>query len=134
MGVSGGGKSTLLQTIKGEIKPIAGDIWLTGNNINQPLRDFDNADIGFLGQRVDIFNQSLQANLSLGRQLSDDELMMSLHKVNLGDWANSLPQGLNTPLGEYGQAISGGQARRIALARLLLTPKKYCYLMSHLQD
>lgn len=124
MGVSGGGKSTLLQTIKGEIKPIAGDIWLTGSNINKPLRDFDSTDIGFLGQRVDIFNQSLQANLSLGRQLSDDELMMSLHKVNLGHWANSLPQGLNTPLGEYGQAISGGQARRIALARLLLTPKK----------
>ncbi|MFO1365670.1 MAG: hypothetical protein U1E98_05130 [Moraxella osloensis] len=46
----------------------------------------------------------------------------------------SQPLQLQTPLGEYGQTISGGQAGRIALARLLLSPKKSCCLMSRLQD
>ena len=59
---------------------------------------------------------------------TDDELLCVLEQVDLLDWVKNQPKGLNTPLGEYGMAISGGQARRIALARLLLNPKKILLL------
>jgi ATP-binding cassette subfamily C protein CydC len=84
---------------------------------------------GYLGQQIDIFDQTLATNLRLGNaDASDEQLWQVLGKVGLKDWARSQPLQLQTPLGEYGQAISGGQARRIALARLLLSPKKILLL------
>lgn len=128
-GVSGAGKSTLLQTIAGEIEPVAGEIWVhDGLGQAIAMAAIDKQAIGFLGQKVDIFDQSLAINLSLGQDIDDDQLMMALQKVGLDDWAKNLPNGLQTPLGEYGQAVSGGQARRIALARFLLSPKKILLL------
>ena len=77
-----------------------------------------------MGQTVDIFDQTLADNLRLGKpNATDDELITALKKVNLLNWLNNQPKGLATQLGEYGMAVSGGQARRIALARLLLSPK-----------
>lgn len=120
-GASGCGKSTLLQTLANELPLQAGEIQLNG----RPWQDYDWADqLGYLGQQIDIFDQTLADNLRLGKpDATDDELMAVLEKVSLADWANEQPQGLNTRLGEYGTAISGGQARRIALARLLLKPR-----------
>lgn len=126
MGASGVGKSTLLATLAGEIAPVGGQI-LYGGQEYQTL-DFGRS-LGFLGQNVDIFDQTLADNLRLGKpSASDDELLMALAKVNLSDWVQVQPKGLATPLGEYGMAVSGGQARRIALARLLLAPKKILLL------
>lgn len=120
-GVSGAGKSTLLATLAGEILPTDGQILLN----NQIYQDIDMACyLGFLGQTVDIFDQTLADNLRLGKpSATDDELLAALDKVGLLSWLNAQPKGLDTPLGEYGMAISGGQARRVALARLLLAPK-----------
>lgn len=90
---------------------------------------------GYLGQQIDIFDQTLATNLRLGSaDAGDEQLWQVLDSVGLKDWARNQPLQLQTPLGEYGQAISGGQARRIALARLLLSPKKSCCLMSRLRD
>lgn len=134
-GASGGGKSTLLQTLAGELLPKVGEIVLetTDTKINGdtfPMNGIDwQGNLGFLGQQVDIFDQTLADNLRLGRQgASDEELWAVLELVGLKAWASEQPQGLNTPLGEYGVAVSGGQARRIALARLLLSPKKVLLL------
>ena len=125
-GVSGVGKSTLLATLAGEIPLVGGQILVNDTA-------FDKMDLGsslgFLGQNVDIFDQTLADNLRLGKpSANDDELWAVLDKVNLSDWAKSQPKGLDTPLGEYGMAISGGQSRRVALARLLLSPKKILLL------
>lgn len=129
-GASGAGKSTLLQTLAGELSPKAGEIILETNGANLPINGIDwQGNLGFLGQQVDIFDQSLADNLRLGKQgASDDELWAVLDLVGLKAWAGEQPQGLYTPLGEYGVAVSGGQARRIALARLLLSPKKVLLL------
>ncbi|MBE0484054.1 MAG: ATP-binding cassette domain-containing protein [Bacterioplanes sp.] len=76
---------------------------------------------GYLAQQWDIFDLSLAANLRLAKaDASDDELWQVLAEVGLHGWAKGLQQQLLTPLGEYGAGVSGGQARRIALARLLL--------------
>ena len=126
-GRSGAGKSTLLQVLAHELAPQQGSIELSGMDWlalhNTP------ALTGYLGQQIDIFDQTLATNLRLGNaDASDEQLWQVLGKVGLKDWARSQPLKLQTPLGEYGQAISGGQARRIALARLLLTPKKILLL------
>ena len=126
-GRSGAGKSTLLQVLAHELAPQQGSIELNGMDWlalqNTP------ALTGYLGQQIDIFAQTLATNLRLGNaDASDEQLWQVLGKVGLKDWARSQPLQLQTPLGEYGQAISGGQARRIALARLLLSPKKILLL------
>lgn len=126
IGASGAGKSTLLATLAGEIPLVGGEILV--NDVAFDKVDFGSS-LGFLGQNVDIFDQTLADNLRLGKpSASDDELWAVLDKVNLADWAKSQPKGLNTPLGEYGMAISGGQGRRVALARLLLAPKSIMLL------
>ncbi|MBV7433440.1 thiol reductant ABC exporter subunit CydC [Cardiobacteriaceae bacterium TAE3-ERU3] len=119
-GPSGGGKSTLLDVLAGELLPDDGQILLNG-------KAYDAWDwrgkIGYLAQQWMIFDLTLAENLRLGSpHASDEELWRVLDAVYLRDWACAQPLGLDTPLGEYGAAVSGGQARRIALARLLLKP------------
>ena len=125
-GASGCGKSTLLQMLAGELSLLKGEVTLN----DAAWHDYDWRDqLGYLGQQLDIFDQSLAANLRLGKpNASDAELLAALDKVGLSKWLQAQPQGLATPLGEYGAAVSGGQARRIALARLLLKPRRVLLL------
>lgn len=125
VGPSGAGKSTLLQTLAGEHAVISGSMQLIndGAAVDWQTVDFGNR-LGFLGQTVDIFDQTLADNLRIAKpDASDDELYAVLERVNLSSWLQAQPKGLATALGEYGMAVSGGQARRIALARLLLSSK-----------
>lgn len=125
-GPSGCGKSTLIQMLANELAILSGEVTLNG----KPWQHYDWADqLGYLGQQLDIFDQTLADNLLLGKpDATDAELMEALDKVGLSQWLRAQPQGLETPLGEYGTAISGGQARRIALARLLLKPRRVLLL------
>lgn len=141
-GHSGAGKSTLLTVLADELPLNSGSLTLNGVplaniNINTTNIDTSNIDtsissnshIGYLAQQLDIFDLTLAQNLRVGHMSATDaELWQALEKVKLAEWAKQQPQQLNTPLGEYGTAISGGQARRIALARLLLQPKKILLL------
>lgn len=116
-GPSGCGKSTLLDALSGELAPRSGRLKMDGGAYR-----FD--AVNYLAQQVDIFDMALADNLRLGdRSLSDADLQRVLAQVGLAEWTQAQPQGLDTHLGEYGAAVSGGQARRIALARLLLRPK-----------
>ncbi len=80
--------------------------------------------VGFLAQQVDLFDLSLAENLRFGNpSATDTDLWNALDQVGLREWAQAQPAGLETAVGEYGAAVSVGQARRIALARLLLRPR-----------
>lgn len=116
-GQSGAGKSTLLQALAAELT-FSGDISLNG----RPLSDWQlNHCLGYLPQQPDLFDLTLAQNLRLAApDATDGELWQVLQDVALKEWAMQQPQQLNTLLGEYGTAVSGGQGRRIALARLLL--------------
>ena len=81
------------------------------------------AQVAYLGQTTHLFNDTVRANLLLGRPgATDADLWDALDRAAVADVVRALPGGLNTWLGEGGAGLSGGQARRIALARTLLSP------------
>ncbi|MGJ7504904.1 thiol reductant ABC exporter subunit CydC [Variovorax sp. ZT5P49] len=109
IGASGAGKSTLLAAIAGEITP------QSGSKSSQPAC--------LLTQRTELFQDSLRDNLRLAApNATDDQLHAVLHAAGLEDEVRALATGLDTRLGEGGLGLSGGQSRRLALARLLLRP------------
>lgn len=117
-GASGSGKTTLLQALANQLA-VTGTLQLNG----LPYSEWQlGQTLGYLNQQADIFDLTLAQNLRLGApDASDAQLWQVLKDTALHDWAQNQPQQLDTVLGEYGAAVSGGQARRIALARLLLT-------------
>ncbi|MGL4668953.1 MAG: thiol reductant ABC exporter subunit CydC [Saezia sp.] len=107
VGPSGSGKSTLLGLIAKELEADAGEILCT--------------KFGMLTQRTELFQGTLRDNLLLANpEANDAELWNALENSGLAEAVHALPEGLNNWLGEGGQGLSGGQARRLALARLLL--------------
>lgn len=107
VGVSGSGKSTLLSLIAKELEADTGELLSTRFSI--------------LSQRTELFQGTLRDNLLLANpQASDEELWGALKNAGLAGAVEALPEKLNSWLGEGGQGLSGGQARRLALARLLL--------------
>ncbi len=121
VGPSGVGKSTLADLITGRLVPDRGNIQVGGSD---PGTDNGGPDpIAYLMQQPWIFNDSIRFNLGLGRPgASDDQLLAMLDAVCLGDQIRALPGGLDTLMGEAGTRFSGGERRRIALARTLLHP------------
>jgi ATP-binding cassette subfamily C protein CydC len=120
-GRSGIGKSTLASLLVRERDPDEGTIELDGMD----LRDYPEAElrkrIAYLPQRPHLFAATLRENLKLGDPEADDERLRAvLAAVALDEWFERLPEGFETVIGEYGVGLSGGEARRVALARTLL--------------
>ncbi|XQA67784.1 thiol reductant ABC exporter subunit CydD [Xanthomonas sacchari] len=110
VGPSGSGKSTLLEALAGWLPPRAGTL-----QVRKGLR------IGYAGQRPYLFHGSIADNLRLADpQASDAQVRAAAEAAQVLRFAARLPQGLDTPIGERGFGLSGGEARRIGLARLLL--------------
>ncbi|MCC4593917.1 thiol reductant ABC exporter subunit CydD, partial [Xanthomonas campestris pv. cannae] len=110
VGPSGSGKSTLLEALAGWLPPRAGAL-----QVRAGLR------IGYAGQRPYLFHGSIADNLRLADpQASDAQVRAAAEAAQVLRFAARLPQGLDTPIGERGFGLSGGEARRIGLARLLL--------------
>lgn len=122
-GASGSGKTTLLRLLLAQLLPDHGRILINGT----PLAALDpvvwRERIGWMSQHPRLMAASLADNLRVARRdASDDELIEALCLAGLADWYFGLPHGLASRLGEGGQLMSGGQLRRLALARLSLRP------------
>ncbi|HLB56727.1 MAG TPA: thiol reductant ABC exporter subunit CydC [Coxiellaceae bacterium] len=120
-GVSGVGKTTIANLLARIWDPTSGEITIGGIN----LKDFSEANlrqtISFVTQQVHIFNNSVRENIAFVRDnVTNAEIFSVLEKVDMENHIRALPDGLNTIMGEFGKNFSGGQIRRIAIARALL--------------
>ncbi len=121
VGPSGAGKSTVAALIPRFYEPTAGRILLDGRDTADVPKHSLREAIGIVAQRPFLFDGTIRDNLLLGRPgAADGELMDALAQANLADFVRSLPEGLATPVGEHGLMLSGGQAQRIAIARVFL--------------
>ena len=121
VGHSGSGKSTLLDLVARFHDPGAGRILADGHD----LRELQQADwlgrLAVVQQRPFLFQASIRENVRYGRPAaSDEEVVRACQAANLGDLLARLPQGLDTPVGEGGARLSGGEAQRVTIARALL--------------
>ncbi len=120
-GASGGGKTTLLRLLLGQLRAQEGDVLID----NQPIDDIELAAwrerIAWMSQHPRLMADTLAANLRVAcSDASNTELREALDFAGLESWFAGLPDGLTTRLGEGGRQLSGGQLRRLALARLRL--------------
>ena len=123
LGPSGAGKSTLAALALKVVLPQAGKIYLGGTDMADLTARDVQANIAWLGQNTHLFTDTIRANLALGApHATDAELWAALDRAAIGNTVRHLPEKLETWLGEGGQNLSGGQGRRIALARTLLSP------------
>ena len=121
IGASGSGKTTLLQLIMRYYDPEHGGVFLAGQN----LRYFNSDDLlinfGVLSQRSQLFAATIKENLLIAKpDATEAELDNAIKAAGLEKFISYLPEGLDTWVGESGLKVSGGEARRIALARLYL--------------
>jgi ATP-binding cassette subfamily C protein CydC len=120
-GPSGCGKSTLAAAIAGEISQPGLALSINEQMLPAKPRPDYTEQLGYLPQQNTVFADTLRYNLQLGLPPQQEEkLWQVLALVELENWASNLPRGLDSWLGETGEALSGGQARRLTLARLLL--------------
>ncbi|MGW8377815.1 thiol reductant ABC exporter subunit CydD [Streptomyces sp. ODS28] len=121
VGVSGAGKSTLAQAMLRFLDPESGAYELGGVPARELDSDAVREAVGLCAQDAHVFDSSLRENLLLARKGADEEeLRAALASARLEEWVDSLPEGLDTRVGEHGARMSGGQRQRLALARALL--------------
>lgn len=123
VGPSGIGKSTLLNLALRIEDPQQGQVRFGGIDLRDARQAELHQRIAVLGQDAPVFLGTIRANLQIGAPLaSDDDLWRVLDAARLGTHVRQLPQGLDTWTGEGGYTLSAGQARRLCLARALLSP------------
>jgi ATP-binding cassette, subfamily C, bacterial CydC len=121
VGPSGSGKSTIAALLVRFLDPAAGRVTVDGIDLRRVQPDRVRQLVGYLPEDAYLFDTTIGENLRIGRRnATDAELRAALAKARLTDWVDGLPRGLDTLVGEHGMQISGGQRRRLALARVLL--------------
>jgi len=120
VGASGGGKSTLIQTLTGLYPATKGMIYYDEIPINEIGFDIVRENVVTVLQHPVLFNDTIRENLSLGKSVSEDDLWQALDIAQLKSTIQSLDNGLDTVIGRQGMRLSGGQRQRIAIARMII--------------
>ncbi|BCX88355.1 ATP-binding cassette, subfamily C, bacterial [Methylomarinovum tepidoasis] len=124
VGASGGGKSTLVQVLIGLYAPTRGMVYYDGEPITRIGMEVVREHVATVLQQPVLFNDTIRANLTLGRDLDDRRLWRALETAQLADTVAALPAGLDTVIGRSGMRLSGGQRQRLAIARMILAEPK----------
>ena len=123
-GPSGSGKSTLASVLLRFLEPRGGEVLLDGVDVARLQGDQVRSVVGLLTQESHVFDTSIRENLLLAKPgASDLRLWEALYRARLGLLVESLPDGLDTMVGEHGARLSGGERQRLAFARLLLADR-----------
>ncbi|WP_455710808.1 ABC transporter ATP-binding protein, partial [Streptomyces niveus] len=129
VGSSGAGKSTIAQLLPRLYDADAGTVRIGGVDVRDLSAQSLRATLGMVTQDGHLFHESVRANLLLARPgATDDELWDVLRRARLSDLVRSLPDGLDTVVGERGYRLSGGERQRMTIARLLLARQRVVIL------
>lgn len=121
VGRSGAGKSTLVNLLARFHDTFSGAVLLDGNDVRDLSLEFVRAQVGIVDQQTFLFSGSVAENVRFGRlDATDEEVREACRKAHADAFIAALPQGYDTPMGERGVRLSGGQCQRIALARMFL--------------
>ena len=120
-GASGAGKSTLVDILLGLLAPNTGEVRVDGNDIREHLRNWQD-QIGYVPQSIFLTDDTLRRNVAFGlpdKQIDDAAVQRAILAAQLEEFVGSLPDGIETFVGERGIRLSGGQRQRIGIARAL---------------
>ena len=121
VGPTGGGKSTFIDLLLGFYKPLSGTIEADGRNIHEALGAWRRL-IGFVPQFIVLADASIAVNVAVGmdeKEIDRERVKEVLETAQLWEFVASLPQGMDTPVGDNGMRLSGGQRQRLGIARAL---------------
>jgi ATP-binding cassette, subfamily B, bacterial PglK len=119
-GVTGGGKSTLLDIIMGLLLPTKGELLIDGNVVNKKNRSLWQANIAHVPQHIYLSDGTIEDNIAFGvakDKINHQQVREAAHKAKIGGVIESWVEGYKTPVGELGVKLSGGQRQRIGIAR-----------------
>lgn len=128
VGASGGGKSTLIQTLIGLYPPDHGQIYFDEVPIDRIGLEVVRENVVTVLQHPVLFNDTIRANLTLGKPATDAALWNALAIAQLKDTVQELDKGLDTIVGRLGMRLSGGQRQRMAIARMIVADPKVVIL------
>ncbi len=128
VGASGGGKSTLAQTLIGLYPAEKGMIYYDNVPISRIGLEVVREHTATVLQHPALFNDTIRMNLTLGRSISDKELWQALKIAQLKSTIETLEKGLDTVIGMHGMRLSGGQRQRLAIARMIVSKPKVVIL------
>jgi ABC-type multidrug transport system fused ATPase/permease subunit len=121
VGQSGSGKSTLIDLMLGLLDPQSGSVLINGLSIEDVKQSWQKA-IGYIPQTIFLMDDSLRRNIAIGiddKEIDELAITEALKSAQLEDFVASLPEGIDTVVGERGVRLSGGQRQRIGIARAL---------------
>jgi ABC-type multidrug transport system fused ATPase/permease subunit len=128
-GESGAGKSTLFNLLLGFYVPQGGGVYIDGVRLSPATRGGWLRCVGYVEQDVFIRNDTLERNIAISAQHPDrGRIVRVLWQVGLGPWAEALPGGLDTVIGEGGSTLSGGERQRLGIARALYKDPQVLFL------
>ncbi len=128
VGASGGGKTTLVQVVLGLYPPASGQVYFDEVAVSEIGMEVVRSNVATVLQHPALFNDSVRTNLTLGREVPDQNLWRALEVAQLDGVVRELDDGLNTLVGRNGIRLSGGQRQRLAVARMVLTEPKVVIL------
>ncbi|HQZ12246.1 MAG TPA: ABC transporter ATP-binding protein [Devosia sp.] len=127
-GETGSGKTTLFKLALKSLEPSSGRVLIDGVPLSEIARSDWYSVIGVVPQEIMLLNDTLTANIVLGRPLEEERLRRAVEKASIAKFIDGLPEGFETKIGERGLKLSGGERQRVAIARALYADPQILFL------